>query len=96
MNDLYRYINAIRVVSTFLICIAMLLSYISFSPQLPLAAADGGDFSLDFAAAAPYSYTHSTGGGAYNDGTNAETADIRPELEGGDFSCGYTYRYVGS
>ena len=35
------------------------------------ATAAGGDFSTNFAAAAPHSYTHATGGGAWNDGTNA-------------------------
>ena len=33
------------------------------------AQADGGDYSLDFVAAEPFSYDHSTGGGAFNDRT---------------------------
>lgn len=61
-----------------------------FLAMLPLisrgATAADGDVSVNFAAAAPYSYTHATGGGAWNDGTNAEDKDIREELEGGQFT----------
>ena len=32
----------------------------------PSAFAAGGDFSLDFTAAAPLTYNHATGGGLYN------------------------------
>lgn len=51
-------------------------------------AASGGDFSLDFTAAAPFSYDHSTGGGSYNDRTVGKFNDIVESLEGGDFACG--------
>ena len=50
--------------------------------------ADGGDFSLDFTAAAPFTYDHATGGGAYNDRTVGKDKDIVESLEGGDFACG--------
>ncbi len=72
----------------------LLLFFVSFflSTFLSLnpikAYADGGDFSLNFVGAAPFTYTHSTGGGAFNDGTNNETADIREELEAADYACG--------
>ena len=47
----------------------------------PAAHAAGGDFSLDFAAAKPSTYNHTTGvGGSF--------ADKVESLEGGDFSCG--------
>ena len=52
------------------------------------ALADGGDFSLDFTAAAPFTYDHATGGGAYNDRTVGKDKDIVESLEGGDFACG--------
>jgi hypothetical protein len=52
------------------------------------AKASGGDFSLDFTAAAPYTYDHATGGGAYNDRTVGKFDDIVESLEGGDFACG--------
>jgi hypothetical protein len=52
------------------------------------AFADGGDFSLDFTAAAPLTYDHSTGGGSYNDRTVGRAEDIVESLEGGDFACG--------
>jgi hypothetical protein len=52
------------------------------------AFAVGGDFSLDFTAAAPLTYDHSTGGGAFDDRTVGRDKDIVESLEGGDFACG--------
>jgi hypothetical protein len=52
------------------------------------AFADGGDFSMDFTAAAPLTYDHSAGGGSYNDRTVGRDLDIVESLEGGDFACG--------
>lgn len=62
---------------------------------LPLPAfALGGDFAaVDFAAAAPYTYNHDTGGGAYDDGTIGKTNDVVESLEGGDFACGDIVTY---
>src|SRR5215213_10653458 len=52
------------------------------------AAPSGGDFSIDYAAAAPFTYNHLTGaGGQYNQGG---TNDVVESLEGGDFNCGDT------
>jgi hypothetical protein len=58
------------------------------------ALADGGDFSMDFTAAAPLTYNHSTGGGAYNDRTVGRDQDIVESLEGGDFACGDTVTFL--
>jgi hypothetical protein len=52
------------------------------------AFAAGGDFSLDFAASAPLTYNHLTGGGAFDDGTIGRDKDVVESLEGGDFACG--------
>jgi hypothetical protein len=52
------------------------------------AFAAGGDFSLDFTAAAPFTYDHDTGGGAFDDRTVGKNKDIVESLEGGDFACG--------
>lgn len=52
------------------------------------AAADGGDFKLDFIAAAPFTYDHATGGGAFDDRTIGKANDVVESLEGGDFACG--------
>lgn len=50
--------------------------------------ATGGDFrSINFVAAAPYTYDHAVGGGAFDDGTVGDYADIVNQLEGGRFSC---------
>jgi hypothetical protein len=54
----------------------------------PPVLADGGDFQLDFIAAAPFTYDHSTGGGAYDDRTIGKNKDVVESLEGGDFACG--------
>jgi hypothetical protein len=52
------------------------------------AFADGGDFSLDFTAAAPFTYNHADGGGAYDNRDVGKNKDIVESLEGGDFACG--------
>lgn len=57
-------------------------------------AAHGGDFTLDLTAAAPFTYDHSIGGGAYNDRTVGKSLDIVESLEGSDFSCGDTVTYL--
>jgi hypothetical protein len=57
-------------------------------------AASGGDFSLDFTAAAPFTYDHDTGGGAYNDRTVGKFNDIVESLEGGDFACADIVTYL--
>jgi hypothetical protein len=51
------------------------------------AFAAGGDFSADFTAAAPLTYNHDTGGGAFDDRTVGRDKDIVESLEGGDFEC---------
>jgi hypothetical protein len=52
------------------------------------ALANGGDFKLDFIAAAPFTYDHATGGGAFDDRTIGKANDVVESLEGGDFACG--------
>ncbi|UCH26876.1 MAG: hypothetical protein JSV66_04300, partial [Trueperaceae bacterium] len=47
-----------------------------------------GDFSIDFVAAAPLSYNHLTGGGAYDDRTVGAGDDVVESLTGGDYTCG--------
>ncbi|MER2996236.1 T9SS type A sorting domain-containing protein [Pontibacter populi] len=54
----------------------------------------GGDFSIDFVAAAPYTYDHSTGGGAFDDRTIGKENDVVESLEGGDFTCGDQVTYL--
>jgi uncharacterized repeat protein (TIGR01451 family) len=50
---------------------------------------DAGAISLDFIAAGPYSYDHTTGaGGAYDNRTIDKTTGVVESLEGGDFKCG--------
>ncbi len=59
------------------------------------AKAVGGDFkTTDFAAAAPFTYNHETGGGAYNDRTVGDFNDITEQLEGAQFSCGDIVTYL--
>jgi hypothetical protein len=59
----------------------------------PVSAA-GGDFSLDFTAAAPLTYNHLFGGGAYDDREVGRDKDIVESLEGGDFACGDIVTYL--
>jgi uncharacterized repeat protein (TIGR01451 family) len=49
----------------------------------------GGDVSLDFVAAGPFTYDHETGiGGEFGDRTISKTDGVVESLEGGDFECG--------
>ncbi len=62
---------------------------------LTTAFAAGGDFkTTDFAAAAPFTYDHSTGGGAYNDRTVGDYNDVTEQLEGGQFACSDIVTYL--
>lgn len=59
------------------------------------ARAAGADFAnTDFAAAAPFTYNHATGGGAYNDRTVGDYKDVTEQLEGGQFACGDIVTYL--
>ena len=58
------------------------------------AVAAGGDFSLDFTAAAPLTYNHLTGGGTYDVRQVGRDKDIVESLEGGDFACGDTVSFL--
>ncbi|WP_228851106.1 Ig-like domain-containing protein [Aegicerativicinus sediminis] len=62
----------------------------SYAPSMMFA---NGDFSLDFIAAAPFTYDHAVGGGAYDDRTIGKADDTVESLEGGDFSCGDIVTY---
>ncbi len=53
----------------------------------------GGNISIDFIAAAPFTYDHATGGGAYNDRTIGKTLDAVESLEAGNFECGDIVTY---
>lgn len=58
------------------------------------AFALGGDFDgVDFAASAPFTYNHDTGGGAYDLGVIGKAKDVVESLEGGDFACGDIVTY---
>jgi hypothetical protein len=61
---------------------------------VPTSFAAGGDFTLDFVAAAPYTYDHATGGGAFNDRSVGKDLDVVESLQGGDFLCGDTVTYL--
>ena len=80
--------------SMFLSCFFVVLVCSLFSAQSTFAAS--GDFSIDFIAAAPGSYNHLTGGGAYDDRTIGVNADTVESLEGGDFECGDIVTYFAT
>lgn len=60
----------------------------------PPAVAASGDVSLDLVASAPYSYSHLTGGGAFDDATKGRSHDVVESLEAADFSCGDVVTYL--
>ena len=78
--------------STSRIVVAMLLGALLIGqPYLLGQALAGGAtpaFQLDFTAAAPLTYNHDMGGGAYDNRDVGRDQDIVESLEGGDFSCG--------
>ncbi|MCJ7779362.1 MAG: internalin, partial [Acidimicrobiia bacterium] len=69
------------------------LAIVPGAPGTTRAQAAGGDFSLDFVAAAPFTYNHATGGGAFNDRTIGKSADVVESLENGDLVCGDIVTY---
>lgn len=71
-----------------IVCAAALVA-----PSTPAVAASG-DFSLNLVASAPYSYSHLTGGGAFDDGTKGKSHDIVESLEAADFACGDVVTYL--
>jgi uncharacterized repeat protein (TIGR01451 family) len=60
----------------------------------PGVLAANGYFDIDFVAAAPGSYNHLTGGGAFDDRTIRANNDVVESLQGGDFSCGDIVTYL--
>jgi len=84
-----RIIWSIRyrsIIATGLLLVMFMVSVVS--PGTTTVLADAGDYSIDWAAAAPFSYNHFTGGGAFDDGTIGINADVVESLQGGDFACG--------
>jgi uncharacterized repeat protein (TIGR01451 family) len=73
--------------------ISTIVALLAASAAAPANAASG-DFSIDFAAAAPETYDHQTGGGAFDDRTVGVADDIVESLEGGDFACGDIVTYL--
>jgi len=76
--------------SRFLLMASLLTALLLIAPA---AEAESGDFSIDFVAAAPESYNHLTGGGAFDDRTIGVDKDVVESLEGGDFTCGDIVTY---
>src|SRR6266508_1683937 len=81
------------ILSTFLL-ITMVLS-LMMGAQLNVSAANalpapsGGDISIDFVAAGPFSYDRTTGvGGQYDGRIISKTTGVVESLEGGDLNCG--------
>eukprot|EP00020_Sapocribrum_chincoteaguense_P009443 CAMPEP_0170757398 /NCGR_PEP_ID=MMETSP0437-20130122/14510_1 /TAXON_ID=0 /ORGANISM="Sexangularia sp." /LENGTH=1079 /DNA_ID=CAMNT_0011096591 /DNA_START=41 /DNA_END=3277 /DNA_ORIENTATION=+ len=70
----------------------MRISFLFVAVLLGSVTAHGGQYDLDFVAANPACYDHTTGGGAYNDGTLG--ADIVESLEATDFACGETVSFL--
>lgn len=59
--------------------------------QSGTARGAASDYSLDFKGATPTTYDHSTGGGAWNDGTNTSVVN---SLEQQDILCDETVTYL--
>ena len=73
--------------------VARVSSEIARPLAAPVAGLSGGDVSLDFVAAGPFTYNHATGLGSppqfgYDNRTISKTNGVVESLEGGDFECG--------
>jgi uncharacterized repeat protein (TIGR01451 family) len=84
----HHWISEARLRSLLSLMFSAMLIMSNATPFVQVASAASGDFSIDFIAAAPQSYNHLTGGGAYDDRTIGVGNDVVESLEGGDFSCG--------
>ena len=73
---------------------ARIVGALSDAVLLAMEQRDGGDFSLDFVAAAPETYDHNVGGGAYDNRDVGNADDVVESLEGGDFACGDIVTYL--
>src|SRR5215210_1246308 len=80
------------VLGTAAVVVAVLVSILTVTTTA--AALTGGDVSLDFVAAAPHTYNHLTGGGAFDDRTIGVDKDVVESLEGGDFACNDIVTYL--
>lgn len=80
--------------SSVLVVLAVAAALLPAAALTAPAQAASGDFSLNFLAAAPYSYDHLQGGGAFDDATKGTHADVVESLEAGDFSCGDVVTYL--
>jgi uncharacterized repeat protein (TIGR01451 family) len=83
-----HWIRGARVRSLLSLMFSAMLVMSNATPFVQVASAAAGDFSIDFIAAAPESYNHLTGGGAYDNRTIGVGKDVVESLQGGDFSCG--------
>ena len=87
--------NRFKVGQAVLVIIALVLNILPVTLFVQPAFAATGDFkNTDFAAAAPYTYDHNTGGGAYNDRTVGDYDDIVEQLEGAQFACSDVVTYL--
>ena len=76
------------------VALVVILVLVVAATSLPSAEAASGDFSLDFVASAPYTYDHTTGGGAFNLRDVGVNDDIVESLEGGDYACNDTVTFL--
>ena len=86
-RDITRKIISLRVFMLVLMAVAA----VSFVPD---TFADGADIEVTLVAAAPESYDHEVGGGAFNDGTDAANGDYQLELQGPGLTCGDIISYL--
>jgi hypothetical protein len=77
-----------RLMSQTMLAVMLSMALVGQPVLIGKAFAAGGDFSLNFTAAAPFTYDHDIGGGTFDNRTVGKNDDIVESLEGGDFDCG--------
>ena len=74
---------------TTMIVLALLMGSQHNASAAKMLAPSGGDISIDFVAAGPFSYDRTTGiGGQYDGRIIDKNTGVVESLEGGDFNCG--------
>jgi LruC domain-containing protein len=82
-----RRVLAPRTIFVLLTPFLLGLLFLPMASVEPVSASPADFKNTDFVAAAPYTYSHETGGGAYDDRTIGDQNDVTEQLEGAQFSC---------
>ncbi|MCB0020757.1 MAG: DUF11 domain-containing protein [Anaerolineales bacterium] len=90
MNGKYKHNQKRNMIRT----TAMLVVLLAGLWLVPQAKADHDDIEVTLMAAAPLTYDHLIGGGAFNDGSDGHDKDVQDNLRGAGLTCGDVVTYL--